>query len=362
MFRRTHKAAHATRDTGQDTGSKITPEVALEVMPETATKTVQNRQQNGKPAEPVRTQPEPNRKGPSRRDFLKLTGVTLVAASLEACERVDTAEPLAVSGELPATEVPTAKQYPDVPYTPTEPPPRNILRVFTPHEARTVEALTARILPGTPDDPGAREAGVVTYIDNFLNVKDGLPEPTYREPPFARTYAGNRPPADTDGPYKVLWIPYDQIERYGYQSMLTPRDVYRIGVAATDRYANAQFGKDFVNLSETQQDSIIGAMAGGSVTSFDKELSAESFFHTLRRHTTEGMFSDPAYGGNRNLAGWKLVGYPGAQRAYLPSEIQTEGTARKPQAIADLSHFNPGQPANGEVILPVSGRDQQHSN
>ena len=298
---------------------------------------------------------------PSRRDFLKLSGVTLVAASLASCQRVDNAEPLATSGELKA-ELPTAQQYPEVPYTPPEPPPANILRVFTPHEAHTVEALTARILPGTPADPGAREAGVTTYIDNFLAVKDGLPEPTYREPPFAQTYSGKPPAGAESGPYQVLWVPHDQIQRYGYQSALTPRDVYRIGVAAVDRYAQTKFTQDFVNLSEAQQDSIVGDMADGKITSFDKELSAQSFFHTLRRHTTEGMFSDPAYGGNRNLVGWKLVGYPGAQRAYLPQDFQTEGTTRKPQAIAQMNHFNPGQPANGEVILPVSGTDQQHSN
>ena len=103
-------------------------------------------------------------------------------------------------------------------------------------------------------------------------------------------------------------------------------------------------------------------MADSKITDFDKELSAQSFFHTLRRHTLEGMFSDPVYGGNRNLAGWKLVGYPGAQRAYLPHDYQTEGTTREPQSIAQMHHFHPGQPANGEVILPVSGRDQQHSN
>ena len=299
---------------------------------------------------------------PSRRDFLKLTGVTLVAAGLTSCERTDNAEALGTSGELPVNEVPTAQQYPEVPYTPTEAPPANILRVFTPHEALTVEALTARILPGTPDDPGAREAGVTTYIDNFLAVKDGLPEATYREPPFAQIYQEDSPPAGADGPYKVLWIPADQIERYGYQSVLTPRDVYRIGVTAVDRYANAQFGKDFMGLGEDQQDSIVGDMADGKISNFDRELSAESFFHTLRRHTTEGMFSDPVYGGNRDLAGWKLVGYPGAQRGYLPHDYQTEGTTREPQSIADMHHFNPGQPANGEVILPVSGRDQQHSN
>ena len=64
-------------------------------------------------------------------------------------------------------------------------------------------------------------------------------------------------------------------------------------------------------------------MADNEATGFEP-LSPESFFHTLRRYTNEGMFSDPAYGGNRNMVGWKLIGYPGAQRAYTPDEIQVE--------------------------------------
>ena len=98
MFRRTRKMAHDAPNTALDTVLDIAPKTASETVPEEIRK---GRQRDGKTAKPVRTRPELNRKDPSRRDFLKLTGVTIVAASLEACQRVDTAEPLAVSGELP---------------------------------------------------------------------------------------------------------------------------------------------------------------------------------------------------------------------------------------------------------------------
>ena len=83
--------------------------------------------------------------------------------------------------------------------------------------------------------------------------------------------------------------------------------------------------------------------------------SGEAFFHVLRRHTSEGMFSDPVYGGNRGMAGWLLIGYPGAQRAYTEADIREEGTVRPPQSIVEMNHFHPGQDANEHVILPVSG-------
>jgi gluconate 2-dehydrogenase gamma chain len=73
------------------------------------------------------------------------------------------------------------------------------------------------------------------------------------------------------------------------------------------------------------------------------------------------MFSDPVYGGNRNFVGWQLIGYPGAQRAYLPDEIAVEGSGltREIWSLTNMPHFHPGQPANPNVVLPVSGSKEQ---
>jgi hypothetical protein len=43
------------------------------------------------------------------------------------------------------------------------------------------------------------------------------------------------------------------------------------------------------------------------------------------------MFSDPAYGGNRNFAGWQLVGFPGAQLFYTQADMaSTDAFTRTP--------------------------------
>ena len=375
----------------------------------------------------------------SRRNFLKGVGVA-AGATVTAAGCTTRQVAFTAPTPEPAT-LPVPLQYPQAPYTPLTPPPAGVLQVLTPHEAQTVEALTARILPGTPDDPGAREAGVVFYIDNMLAFNEGFNEATYRQPPYAQVYVGDQPPAQpgaivpssssphneptpapnataaptgtssataTPAPtapptptltpppadpsavtstapitgtailtdtmvtapatelpatYQLIWVPASEIARYGYQSILSPREVYRIGIAAVDRYTNSQFGKNFMDLREEQQDQVIGAMANGQLDGapFDPNVSATSFFHNLRRHTAEGMFSDPVYGGNRNLVGWQLVGYPGAQRAYQPYEFQQEGTNRQPQSILQMHAFNPGQPANDEVILPVSGSADENN-
>lgn len=231
------------------------------------------------------------------------------------------------------------------------------LNFFRPREAAIIDALTARIMPGDPDDPGAREAGVLFYIDRVLAHSEGFAQPTYRQPPFAWTYEGDEPPEEVlEGVSPTIWVAKDQIQRYGFQSMMTPREVYRAGIASLDRYAQEQFDAGFADLSEDQQDSIVEDLVSGRATGFEQPSTSE-FFQTIRGHTIEGMFADPIYGGNRNLVGWKLVGYPGAQRAYTPTEMRIEGTDREPQSLADLHPFHPGRANNPAAVVPISGAD-----
>jgi gluconate 2-dehydrogenase gamma chain len=300
----------------------------------------------------------------SRREFLKVATATVVgvagASALGSCDVAPTRPGIRPVNQT-IDRVPIAIQYPAVPWTPPRIPEAAALRFFTPHEALTVEAFTARLLPGTPEDPGAREAGVVYYVDGLLSRPEGFAEGIYRKPPYAATFSGNAPPDTTSQPGAegIIWVPEDEIERYGYQSILNPREVMRMGLAALDRFANQQFDDDFANLPEESQDAIIEAMVEDEAEGFEP-LTAKSFFMVMRRHTMEGMFSDPVYGGNRNMAGWRLLGFPGSQRAYTPAEVMTEGSglAREPWSIAHMPHFNPGERVNPNTINPVTGTDE----
>lgn len=346
----------------------------------------------------------------TRRSFLRGVLVLVsggVVVSVVGCGPGEEAQ----VAEVLRHGTPTALQYPAVMPVPTPQPQPGQWNFFSEQEAATVEALTARILPGTPDDPGAREAGVVVYIDYLLAYNDGFPEATYLQGPFAAVEGSAGPPLPGSpqgqqggssaqqsqgqqgggqaqqqgeskeeptvtpppsaplptalpatptvvavGDYQVIWVPEDQIERYGYQSLITTRDVYRIGVAAVDSYSQERFGSPFVGLSEEQQDQVVAALADGSATGFEP-LTPQQLFSTLRRHTGEGMFSDPAYGGNRDMVGWKLIGYPGAARAYTADEIRNPQFARAPQTLAELHAFHAGEPAREGVVLPLSGSD-----
>ncbi len=305
----------------------------------------------------------------TRRFFLKLAGVvfvtTSVATMVDGCSPQSATPPLPMSPQNLTTgagNVPITGHYLEVPETPTQLPTTRALQFFTEDEAKLMDAIAGRILPGTPDDPGAREADVFLYVDNKLAYKgnNGFVEPTYINPPFAKPYEGNTPPASQPGAEKVIYVKKDEIDRYGFQSKSTPQETYHKGLKSVNEYSQVKFQKNFVDLSEAQQDQVLDDMDNGKAQGKGfSDPSDRSFFKRIREDVIEGMFSDPVYGGNRDMVGWKLIGYPGAQRAYTPVDINTEGHVRPPQSIAQLHEFHPGQSANPDVIVPPSGSNLQ---
>lgn len=300
------------------------------------------------------SKPRSANKALSRRSFLKLAGASMGAVlSLSACEVMEQEEQATRQVDLPLS---SREQYPQVPGQEDVPPPGR-LAFFTLDEARAVEALTATILPGSPEDPGAREAGVVMYIDGLLWFDRGFGTRTYYRPPFAMSYEGDSPPELPEYVNQdVLWVPQEMMSRFGWQSILTPREFYRIGIHAVNSYASNNHGDVYANLSGELQEEIMTALADDEFEPIGGLPSSE-FFDLLRQHTIEGMFGDPAYRGNKDMVGWRLIGYPGAQRAYTPRDMQDESfyTKREPQSLAMLHPFNPGQPSHPNVILPVTG-------
>ena len=98
------------------------------------------------------------------------------------------------------------------------------------------------------------------------------------------------------------------------------QDFYRRGLAALEAYCRAAHGKPFAQLAAAQQDDVIAALEQDRPSNFTWP-SAQALFATLRTHTMEGMFADPVYGGNKDFAGWRLVGFPGAQPLFSPADI-----------------------------------------
>ena len=283
-----------------------------------------------------------------------------------------------------------ASQFPPLP--PAQAPLNcSLLSFFSADEARTVDAITARLIPGDASDPGAREACVVNYIDQKLARFDSFATPTYFQPPFAKP-VDRAPQGEQAGATKEILVAKDDLPSYGFQSSLTPQETYRLGLKQLDKYVRARFGRPFVDLPEPDQDEVLDTLqtsnpAAPSVARKKKDLanprqalakakkeheaelkspeqkrlarffvkpSAYGFFSTLQDDANEGFLADPIYGGNRDFAGWKLVGYPGAQRAYTPRELTHGPHKRTIQGLAQMPPMNPGAPQD-HAILPLAG-------
>ena len=169
------------------------------------------------------------------------------------------------------------------------------LRFFTEAEALIVAAAVARIFPSDNSGPGAPEAGVAVYIDRQLASAYGRDRFRYARPPFE-----------------------EGVAEQGYQGKATPREVYREGIA---RLAG------FDTLPPAEQDARL------------RQIESSYFFQLLRQHTIEGMFCDPMHGGNADLIGWQLIGFPGPQMSWSDHVDRHYGEAfrPKPASLAEVT-------------------------
>lgn len=272
----------------------------------------------------------------SRRGFLTGSSAALATTGVAA---IGSAVVHDASAAVPRQATPEAQGTPEtITVGQGGIPDLRAAQFFNIHEAATVDAIVSRILPGSADDPGAHEAGVVFYIDQALHGTNlGYTLKTYTQGPFL--VVSEEPvaveAASTRDIYDFVSVAADQASRFGYQSVLTPQEIYRRGLEFIDAYAQDQFQKNFVDLSPAQQDQILTDMEADKATGFEGP-SGKAFFTQLRNDTIEGMFSDPMYGGNRDMIGWKLIGYPGAQRLYTPDDIKNPNFSREPQSLGQM--------------------------
>ena len=136
---------------------------------------------------------------------------------------------------------------------------------FTPEEAAEIEAISGRIIP-TDETPGAREAGVVYFIDRGLATFDADDQKTYRE------------------------------------------GLPELQARVTELFPSAT---KFSGLTTEQQDEVLRSFdetAAATRRAFRARPGAQNFFETVRQHTIAGFLVDPEYGGNHDGAGWKVIG------------------------------------------------------
>jgi len=198
----------------------------------------------------------------SRRDLLR----TASLAGAAAVTRDSSASPAAPAAEQTPTSAAGAAAR-----------AREAYESLTAQEADLLEAIVARLIPADEHGPGALEARAAHYIDHALGgaLADSLA-------------------------------------------------AYRAGFAAFDKYCRMSRGKPFVELSATDQDSVLIDVESGAATGSGAGFTGSStaFFNMVRGHTWQGTFGDPYYGGNVNFVGWDLLGYPGVRTMVTPADQQ----------------------------------------
>ena len=170
------------------------------------------------------------------------------------------------------------------PYAPT---------YFTAAEYRFLQAAVDLLIPSDEFGAGALETDVPVFLDKQMETPYGHGQLWYMQGPFHP----------------------DQPAEMGYQLNLTPRQIYRLGIAEADAYANNAHGKAFVDLGKDGQLQVLKDIEAGK-PHFEK-VPAKTFFGFLLRNTKEGYLADPIYGGNKDMGGWKMIGFPGARADFL---------------------------------------------
>jgi gluconate 2-dehydrogenase gamma chain len=227
-----------------------------------------------------------------RRDFLKGAVVGGAAAA------TSTGLPQSAQAQTPAA-TPAASGY-------------EFLNV---EEAAFVEALVDHMVPADDLTPKGTDIGINVFIDRALAGAWGKGDRLYMQ-----------------GPWK-LGVPSQ-----GYQLPLTPAQLYRAGIEATNAHCQKTYGKPFDRLDDKQREEVLVGLSTAKIK-FDSGLPVRPFWTTVYETVMEGMFSDPIYGGNRNKAGWRMVGFPGVVALYR-DEIEKYRNKKypvDPVSIEDMS-------------------------
>ena len=187
------------------------------------------------------------------------------------------------------------------------------LVVLNPYEARMAAAVFERLFPADEHGPGATGIGVLTYVDRALA-----------------------------GAYR------DEAE------------TYRLGLAALDLAARQRYDAPFADCVPAQQDALISDLEQDELPGFQVPPQRD-FFEMLRAHLQEGLFADPAYGGNRDKLGWRFLGHPGVWLENSAEENFSTEPATKGgeiRSLEDLGYSLGGAPSEPEEI---PGYDPQRS-
>ncbi|MCP1203093.1 gluconate 2-dehydrogenase subunit 3 family protein [Acetobacter oryzoeni] len=182
---------------------------------------------------------------------------------------------------------------------------------LTPDEAKLVGAVFDVLIPADELGIGATEAGCVTFLDHQLAGPYGSAAKDYKLGPVV-----------------------EGLPQQGPQSIATPAEIYRKGLAELNNVSQKKFGHPFLNLTEEQKVAFLEGMEDGTIDF--ETVKTKDFFTLLLQNVREGYLADPMYGGNRDMVGWKLIGFPGAVYDYRDWIVSKRGQKIDVQPVSLL--------------------------
>ncbi len=131
---------------------------------------------------------------------------------------------------------------------------------FTAQEASAIDAICEQLIPAD-DYPGAREAGVIHYIDKLL-----------------------------------------------YQRFPQHKQTYRQGLAGVEACSQALYGNSFAELTGAQQIAMLELMERGELPArYWPQTTQKAFFELILAHTMQGFYGSPRHGGNKDYVSYRMM-------------------------------------------------------
>lgn len=202
---------------------------------------------------------------PTRRGFLQVGAAGAALAGFAQSARAQEPEPIRLEDYAP--------------------------QVFDAAEWAFLVAATARLIPSEGVGPGALETNVPVFIDRELAGPYGEAADWYMEGPFEPEAAAE----------------------LGWQTPLTPRQIYKQGIAHVNETLAGEGLPNFAELPPEDQDRVLTGLENGDLP-MPPEL--RGFFDLLLQNTKEGYFCDPRHGGNLGMASWSYIGFTGARASF----------------------------------------------
>ena len=193
-------------------------------------------------------------------------------------------------------------------------PEADALLQLTATEAAFVSAAVDQFIPADAHSPSGTDCGLVIFIDRQLASEWGGGAQMYRSGPYHK----GKP-------------------EQGYQLALTPRQFFQTGIAEANAWSRKTYGKEFDRLAPADKVAALKAMEDGKAKF--NGIPSRAFFNMLLTMAMQGFFADPAYGGNRNAASWKMLGFPGLPATYADvfEEYRNKRYVAPPRSMADFS-------------------------